>query len=130
MAQLQQLILKDEKAESLTFVPRDIRNGVGTVVNTTGSPIGESKFSISLRATQTGRYKAAIKFQMPVVVEATVNGVPKQEVAHTMYANLEFDYARLSTTEQREKFVQMLADALKSDKALVKGSVVDLEGVY
>ncbi|UJQ85162.1 MAG: putative coat protein [Leviviridae sp.] len=130
MAQLQQLVLKNEAAESLTFVPRDIRNGVGTVVNTTGSPIGEAKYSLSLRATQTGRYKATIKFQMPIVAEATVNGVAKQEVVHTMYANVEFDYGRLSTAEQRASFAQMLADSLKSDKALVKGSVVDLEGVY
>lgn len=130
MAQLQNLVLKDESAASKTFVPRDIRNGVGTVVNTTGTPIGESKYSLSLRATNTGRYKAQIKFAMPIVEEAVVNGVTKQEIQHTMYANLEFDFSKFSTAAQRASFAQMLADSLKSTQTLVKGSVVDLEGVY
>lgn len=130
MAQLQNLILKDESGAASTFVPRDIRQGVGTVVNTTGVPIGESRFSISLRQTANGRYKCTIKFAEPVVSEATVNGVSRPEVQHIMNASLEFDFARNSTTEERAAFVARLASSLDKDQALVYGSTVNLEGVY
>lgn len=130
MAQLQNLVLKDRKAATRTFVPRDIRNGVGEVVETTGVPVGESRYSISLRKTPTGRYKATIKFVNPIVQDVTVNGVTKPEVVRTAFATLDFDFAPTSTTLERDNFVGMLESSLAKTATLVDKTLINLEGVY
>lgn len=59
MPQLQNIVLTDRATTPVnhTFVPRDIdRNGVATVVESTGVPVGENQLSISLtRTPEIGR---------------------------------------------------------------------------
>lgn len=132
MAQLQNLVLKDREAtpNDHTFVPRDIRDNVGEVVESTGVPVGESRFTISLRKTSNGRYKSTLKLVVPVVQNQTVNGIVTPVVVRTSYATIDFDYDARSTTNERNNFVGMIADALKADKALVNDTIVNLQGVY
>lgn len=132
MAQLQNLVLKDRKAtpSDHTFVPRDIRDNVGEVVESTGVPVGESRFTISLRKTSNGRYKSTLKLVVPVVQNQTVNGIVTPVVVRTSYVTVDFDYDARSTTDERNNFVGMIADALKADKVLVHDTIVNLQGVY
>ena len=132
MAQLQNLVLKDREAtpHDHTFAPRDIRDNVGEVVESTGVPVGESRFTISLRKTSNGRYKSTLKLVVPVVQNQTVNGIVTPVVVRTSYATIDFDYDARSTTNERNNFVGMIADALKADKVLVNDTIVNLQGVY
>lgn len=133
MPQLQNLVLKDREATPVahTFIPRDItREGVGTVVESSGVPVGESRTSISLRKTGNGRYKSTLKIAVPVVQNQTINGVVSPIVVRTAYATVEFDFDPTSTTQERNNLEGMVADALAADKPLVFQTVVGLQGVY
>lgn len=133
MAQLQNLVLKDRASTpvSHTFVPRDIsRDGVGTVQESTGVPIGSATFSVGPRQTPSGRYKVTLKLSRPVVVTQIINGVSTPVVARTNRVSVEFDFDSASSTQERTDLEGMLADALGATQTLVVGSVVNLEGVY
>lgn len=131
MAQLQNLVLKDRAATPVnhTFVPRNIEDGVGEVVETTGVPVGESRFTISLRRSGD-RYKAVAKLAVPVVANQVVNGITTPVVVRTGYAEVRFDFGATSTEEERNNIVGMIQSSLDKTQVLVNDSVVKLQGVY
>jgi len=132
MPQLTSLVLKDRASTPVnhTFTPRDIRDSVGTVVESTGTPIGNKAYSISLRSTQDGRYKATVKFANPVVQTQVVNGVSTPIVVRTARVTATFDFDSTSSTQERADTVGMFADSLAATQALPNGVLVNLEGVY
>ncbi|UHM27708.1 MAG: coat protein [Fushun levivirus 6] len=132
MPQLQNLVLKDREATpvSHTFVPRDIRDNVGTVVESSGVPIGESRVSVSLRKSNSNRYKATVKLVVPVVRDQTVNGLVTPAVVRTSYVNIEFDFDGASTTQERENVQGMVESAMAKAQVLIHDAVVGLQGVY
>lgn len=132
MPQLQSVVLKDRASTpvSHTFAPRDIASGVGTVIESTGTPIGNSSLSVSLRSTSDGRYKATMKFARPVVQTQTINGISTPVVVRTSRVTATFDFDATSSQQERADTVGMFADALGADKALINGVLVNLEGVY
>jgi len=132
MPQLQNLVLKDRATTPVdhTFTPRDIVGGVGTVIETSGVPVGNSTLSISLRQTAGGRYKSTIKLSQPIVQNETVNGIVQPKVVRVSRVTAEFDFDPTSTTEERNNFVGMFQSAFDSAKELVNDTVVNLEGVY
>lgn len=131
MPQLQNLVLKDRATTPVdhTFTPRNISDGVGEVVETTGVPVGESRFTISMRRT-SDRYKSKLRLAVPVVVNQTINGVTTPIVARTAYVDVSFDFSAESTEAERNNLVGMLEDSLKPAKVLVNDTVVKLQGVY
>lgn len=131
MPQLQNLVLKDRATTPVDhiFTPRNISDGVGEVVETTGVPVGESRFTISMRRT-TDRYKSKLRLAVPVVVNQTINGVTTPIVARTAYVDVSFDFSAESTEAERNNLVGMLEDSLKPAKVLVNDTVVKLQGVY
>jgi hypothetical protein len=134
MPALQNVVLKDRKSTPVdhTFTPKDVVQGVGTVIESTGVPIGNSKLSVSARqsAGPNGRYKATLKLAVPVVVTETINGVANPKVVRTAYANVDFTFDPTSSEAERNDLVGMLEYALKSDRKLVNDAIVKLEGVY
>lgn len=134
MPQLQVTVLKDRTTPTPvdhTFVPRDIRSDVGTVVETTGVPVGESRLSVSLRRTSpNGKYKAEVKLAVPVIANSVINGVTVPTVVRTAFADVTFTFDQLSSETERNNIVGMLADALAPAKTLVNDTVVKLQGVY
>ena len=132
MPQLQNLVLKDRAATpvSHTFVPRDIRENVGTVVESSGVPIGESRVSVSLRKSNSQRYKTNVKLVVPVVQNQTVNGVITPVVVRTAYANVEFDFAASSTIQERGDVQGLVESAMAKTQSLIHDMVVGLQGVY
>lgn len=132
MPQLQNLVLKDRASPAVdhTFTPRDVVSNVGTVESSSGMKVGDKTFSISVRKTANGRYKATIKFVVPVVASEVINGVTMPKVINTAYVDTTFTFDQTSTTEQRDNVVGMFASAFESSKTLVNDAVVGLQGIY
>lgn len=132
MPQLQPLVLKDRATPTAvdhTFSPNNISAGVGAVVESTGVPVGNSRYTISLRQSN-GRYRATIQLSVPIVQNETINGVTTPKVVRTAYADVTFTFDRTSTEAERNNLVGMLADSLAANKVLVHDTVVKLQGVY
>lgn len=131
MPQLQNLVLTDREATPVnhTFTPRDIVSNVGAVVESSGVPVGDNRFTISLRQVNN-RYKATIQMSVPVVQNQTVNGITTPVVVRTAFADLTFTFDAQSTTQERTNLVGMLQSAMATNKALFHDTVVGLQGVY
>lgn len=132
MPALTSLVLKDRASTPVdhTFTPSDVKDGVGTVVESTGMKLGDSKYSVSSRKTTGGRYAGKLKLEVPVVENQTVNGVTRPVVTRVAYATIDFSFAAESTTAERNNLVGMLADSLAKSKTLVDKTIVELEGVW
>lgn len=132
MPQLQTLVLTDRTpttAVDHTFQPRDIKSGVGSVVESSGVPIGDKRFTISLRQVNS-RYRAQMQLAVPVVQTQTINGVSTPVVVRTAYADVTFTFDNASTEQERTNIVGMLQSSLAESKTLVNDTVVKLQGVY
>lgn len=131
MPQLQNLVLKDRETlpKIHTFTPRSVEQNVGTVVETTGVPVGEPRFSISLRQT-ADNYKAELRLVVPVVQDQIINNVSSPVAVRQAIASATFTFAKTSTEAERNNIVGMFADALAVDKTLVNDCVVKLGGIY
>lgn len=131
MPQLQNLVLTDREATPVnhTFTPRDIVSNVGAVVESSGVPVGDNRFTISLRQVNN-RYKATIQMSVPVVQNQTINGITTPVVVRTAFADLTFTFDAQSTTQERTNLVGMLQSAMATNKALFHDTVVGLQGVY
>lgn len=133
MPQLANLVLTDRTAPTPvnhTFTPREIKDGVGTVVESTGVPVGDNRCAIQLRQTPQGSYKGTVRLTLPVVQTQVIAGITSPVVVRTAYANVEFTFAQTSTEEERKNAVGMLASALDASKAVVNDTLVKLQGVY
>jgi hypothetical protein len=132
MPQLQNLVLTDRQGTPVdhTFVPRDIVAGLGTVVESSGVPIGNKTVQVALNKTASGRYKAVIKMAIPIVQTQTINGIDTPVVVRTSYVDTTFTFDATSTTAERNDVVGMFATALGTSKTLVNDTVVGLQGVY
>lgn len=132
MPALTTLVLKDRATTPVdhTFTPSEVMDGIGTVVESTGMKLGESKYSLSSRKTAGGRYAAKLKLEVPVVENQTINGVTRPVVIRIGYATVDFSFAAESTTAERNNIVGMLADSLAPTKIIVHKTVVDLERVW
>ncbi len=132
MPQLQNLSLTDRASTPVVhaFTPLDIKDGVGKVVETSGVPIGNNSYSVSVKQNGGGKYKAVLKLVMPVVQTQTINGIATPVVVRTAYAEMTFTFDPSSTTQERDNIVGMFADSLAKSKTLVNDAVVNLQGVY
>lgn len=132
MPQLQTLVLTDRSNPSpvdLTFTPRDIVGGVGTVINAGGVPIGEKRVSVSNRKSNS-RYHGELRFTLPVVATETVNGVSRPVVVRTAYITVKTSFDEKSSEQERNDAIGLTMSALGADQVLVHGTLVKLEGVY
>jgi negative regulator of sigma E activity len=107
-----------------------MQGNVGEVVETTGVPVGDSRATISLTRTSTGRYKAVFKLEVPVVQNQTVNGVVSPVVVRKAYAEATFSFDAASTESERNDIVGMFSSAMAANKPLFHDTVVKLQGVY
>lgn len=132
MPQLQNIVLTDRQTTPVnhTFTPKDIVSGVGTVIESTGVPLGQSTLTVSSKRTNSGRYKAILHLKVPVVQDQTINGITKPIIVREAHANVDFTFDEASTEAERNNLVGMLASGLTTGKALIHDAVVKLEGVY
>jgi hypothetical protein len=133
MPQLQNLVLTDRKATPVahTFTPRSIEGNVAMVAETTGTPIGDPRVTVSLgKPTAQGRYKPQIRFTFPVTQIQTVNGVSTPVVVRTSYAELSFNFDQTTSEAERNDIVGQVQSALDASKTLINDTVVKLQGVF
>lgn len=132
MPQLQNIVLTDRQTTPVnhTFTPKDIVQGVGTVIESTGVPIGNSTLTVSTRKTASGRFRSIVHLKVPVVQDQTINGITKPIVVREAHANVEFTFDESSTEAERNNLVGMIASGLATGKVLISDAVVKLEGVY
>lgn len=132
MPQLQNLVLTDRATTPIahTFVPRDIRDNIGTVVESSGIPIGDNRFTISSVRTAQGKNKARVQLTVPVVQTQTINGVSTPVVVRTAYVDATFTFDATSTEQERKDVVGMFQSAFDASKVLVNDAIVKLQGVY
>jgi len=133
MPQLQSLVLTDRTPVTpvnLTFVPRDIDpNGVGSVINNSGTPIGEKRFSVQMKRANN-RYRGEVRLSLPVVATEVINGVSSPVVVRTAFVTLTATFDEKSTQQERDDAIGMMSSALATSKVLVNDALVKLEGVY
>lgn len=132
MPQLQNVVLTDRAATPVnhTYVPRDIVNGVGSVIESTGVAVGDNSLSVSLTKTAAGRRKAKINLVLPIVQNQVLNGITTPVVVRTTYVTVEFSFDPTSSTQERKDALGLIASALAPGKVLIENTVVNLEGVY
>lgn len=132
MPQLQNLVITDRATTPVnhTFVPLDIQGNVGALIESTGVPIGNNKFTIGLSKTAQGRYRATMNLTVPIVANEVINGVSRPTVVRTGYAQCVFTFDETSTEQERNDVVGLIASALGVSKTLVNDTVVKLQGVY
>jgi hypothetical protein len=131
MPVLQSTVLADRESTPVnhTFVPRDLKDGKGTVVNSTGVPIGDERLSVSMKEATT-RYQGEVKLVLPVTQVETVNGIDRPTVIRTNYVTLTCSFDKSSTMQERNNAIGMMAAALGTGKALINDALVKLESVY
>lgn len=131
MPQLQNLVLTDRAATPVnhTFTPRDIVDGVATVVETSGVPIGENRLSLSLRRSGS-KVKGRLTLTLPVVQTETINGISRPAVVRNAIADVHLSFDSSSTEQERKDLIGQLASAFDPGKALVNDTFVKLQNVY
>lgn len=133
MPQLQNIVLTDRATTPVnhTFVPRDIdRNGVATVVESTGTPIGENQLSLQLTRTPGGKFRIVEKLVLPVVQNQTINGITTPTVVRTAYIEAKFTFDATSTEQERKDAVGMFSSGLDPAKPLTNDVIVKLQNAY
>lgn len=131
MPSLQNLVLTDRATTPVnhTFTPRDSAGGVGTVVETTGVPIGESKFTISNRRVGE-KLKGKAVLTIPVVQVGVVNGVSRPTVVRSAIISMDVTFSTESTEQERNDAIGMFASSLQTSKTLVNDAFVKAQGIY
>lgn len=131
MPNLQNLVLTDRATTPVnhTFTPGDSGNGVGVVVETTGVPTGESRFSISNRRVGE-KIKGKAVLTIPVVQNETVNGISRPVVVRTAIISMDVTFAKDSTEQERNDAIGMFASSLQTTKVLVHDTFVKAQGVF
>lgn len=131
MPQLQSVVLTDRMPTPVnhTFLPRDIQNGVATVVSSTGVVVAEKRLTLSLRRTGT-KIKGRMIIAVPETQNQEVNGIVSPVAVRTAIADVQFTFDNGSTTQERKNLIGFLASALDASKTLVNDTFVELQGIY
>jgi hypothetical protein len=126
MPALTSLTLNDGN-EDVDYLPRDIKNGVGLLVSSAASSVGEKRLTIAMRKANT-RFRGDLKMSHPVVAVETINGVDRSSVLRTNYIDSSVNFAEDSTQEERNAALALHISFLQS--ALASGTFADLGAVY
>lgn len=131
MPQIANLVLTDRAATPVnrTFTPRNVERAKGTLVHSSGVPVGESRLTIASNVTPAGKQKVTVNLTMPVVATETINGVSNPRVVRTNYASAEFSFDATSTEQERKDVVGMLQSVFDSSK-WTNDVLTKLEFVY
>jgi hypothetical protein len=132
MPQMNNLVLKDRAATPAdhTFKPRDVTGGVATLVESAGIPMGESRITLSQNRSANGRVRVVIKLAIPVVQDATVNGVTRPTIVRTSYADVTFNFDGSSSLRERQDLIEFVNGITDDANSMCQSYIADLEGLY
>jgi hypothetical protein len=131
MPALQNLSILDRQATPVAhvFTPKDVKDGVGLVVKSSGVPASDEKLTVSMRKSGQN-FRGKLTLAVPVVATQVINGISSPAIIRTAYATVDFTFHETSSTAERNDLVGMLADSLGTSKTLVNNAIVGLEGIY
>lgn len=133
MATLQSLVITDRQGtpNNFTLLPDGETGGVGTVAAADASGIAISKKRLSLSRRVSGkRIRFVEKWQFPVMVTETINGVSIPRVARIAYIDVTFNFEDTHTEAERNDVVGMFYSAHATGKAFVHDTIVKDTAVY
>lgn len=133
MPQMVPAVLKDTLDENIdhTFKPQGEKDGIVTLVENTGIPMGNRRITLGRTVTAQGRHKTTLKFVYPVIQNATVNGVSVPTVVRTAYCNVEISVDGSSSAAERGEISLAFHELAKGNwNAFLRQYLVDLEGLY
>jgi len=126
------LVINDRAATPVahTFSPDgDDANGVHVFSEKTSVPAGNPRFTVSLRKSG-GKYRAALRFQLPVVQTQTINGVSSPVVVRTAFIELSTTFDELSTDQERKDAVSFMEKTLAASQTQVNDLLVNVSDIY
>lgn len=114
MPSMTALTLLQPSGGTIVFSPRrgPDTNGVVTLANSSGVPLGDKRLTVQRSRTSQGREKATFRFTIPVMQTVTEGGIEVNRVARTSYADLTFSFDGLSTAAERQAVRYMVASFL------------------
>lgn len=133
MANLQNLVITDRQPtpNNYTMTPDGEVGGVGYVAAADASGITISKKRLALSRRVSGeRVRFVEKWQFPLMVSQTINGVTVPTVAKIAYVDVTFNFSNLHTEQERKDVVGMVHSAHAPGKALIEDTIVKDTAVY
>lgn len=114
-----------------TFSPDgDDANGVHVFSEKTTVPAGNPRFTASLTQTKGGRYTPKLKLTVPIVQTQTINGVSSPTIVRTAYIEVSANFDALSSEQERNDAVGMMANALSTSQTQIHDLLVKLSDIY
>lgn len=132
MAARANLVINDRAATPVahTYSPDgDDANGVHVFTEKTGVPAGYPRFTASLRQSG-GKFRAQLKLAVPVTQTQTINGVSNPVVVRTNYAEVNFTFDGLSSTQERADIVGLIANSLAASQTQINDMLVNVSDIY
>ncbi len=96
------------------FKPRDIKDGVATLVHSNGIPIADTRLSFASTRTTNGRRKVTMKLAVPIVQDVIVNGISRPTVVRVSYADVVMAFDETSSEVEREHTLLLTWNAIAS----------------
>lgn len=105
-------------------------NGVWEFVSNNSIPVGRLRLTYNLWRTATGKYKAEIRYEAPVLVDQTVNGIVTPVVVRRSFhvGTVEFD--ERSTNVERNNVLGEIGSVYATAANVINQSIKDLEALY
>lgn len=126
------LVINDRAATPVahTYTPDgDDTNGVHVFSEKTTVPAGNPRFTASLRYSNS-KYRSTCKLTVPVVQTQVINGVSSPVVMRTAFAEVNFTFDSLSSSQERADCVGLLANALATAQTQINDMIVNLSDIY
>jgi hypothetical protein len=113
-----------------TYTPDgDDANGVHVYSEKTSVPAGNPRYTASLR-NSNGKYRPTVKLTVPVTQTQTINGISSPVVVRTSYAEVNFTFDALSSTQERADTVGLLVNSLAAAQTQINDMIVNLSDIY
>lgn len=120
-----------------TYNPRTVVQGVATYVSSTGVPVGDAKYTVSLSQTSGGRYNVTARLAIPITQSNVVGDVDNPKVVRTSYADIKLSFDPSSSTAERMDMMAQVGWLLSgkpgngaTNNDLLQTMVHDLAAVY
>lgn len=126
------LVINDRAATPVahTFSPDgDDANGVHVFSEKTSVPAGNPRFTAQLRKSN-GKYRATLRFQLPVVQTQVINGVSSPVIVRTAFMELSTTFDELSTDQERKDAVGFMANTLAASQTQINDLLVNVSDIY
>lgn len=126
------LVINDRAATPVahTYSPDgDDQNGVHLWSEKTSVPAGNPRFTARL-ASSNGKYRPSLRLQVPVMQTQVINGVSSPVLVRTAYAEVNFTFDALSSSQERTDCVGLMVNALAVAQTQINDLVVNLSDVY